>query len=45
VPVDELIRIAGLPARDVQSALVELDLAGRLERHGANAVSLALDRR
>ncbi len=45
VPVDELIRIAGLPARDVQGALVELDLAGRLERHGANAVSLALDRR
>jgi DNA processing protein len=40
VAVDELIRIAGLTARDVQGVLVELDLAGRLERHGANAVSL-----
>lgn len=40
VSVDELIRIAGLPAREVHSVLVELDLSGRLERHGANAVSL-----
>jgi DNA processing protein len=40
VAVDELIRIAGLPARDVHGVLTELDLAGRLERHGANAVSL-----
>ncbi len=40
VTVDELIRIAGLPAREVQGVLIELDLAGRLERHGPNAVSL-----
>lgn len=40
VPVDELIRMAGLSARDVQGALMELDLDGQLERHGANAVSL-----
>ncbi|WP_442753542.1 DNA-processing protein DprA [Methylocystis sp. JAN1] len=40
VAVDELIRIAGLPAREVQGVLVELDLDGRLERHGANSVSL-----
>lgn len=40
VPVDELIRLTGLPARDVHGALMELDLDGRLERHGANAVSL-----
>ncbi|WP_363348090.1 DNA-processing protein DprA [Methylocystis echinoides] len=40
VPVDELIRMAGLPARDVHGALMELDLDGRLERHGPNAVSL-----
>jgi DNA processing protein len=40
VPVDDLIRMAGLPARDVHGALMELDLDGRLERHGANAVSL-----
>ncbi len=38
--VDELIRISGLSARDVHGALMELDLDGRLERHGANAVSL-----
>jgi DNA processing protein len=42
VAIDELIRIAGLPARDVHGVLVELDLAGRLERHGANSVSLLL---
>ncbi|MGJ0509496.1 MAG: DNA-processing protein DprA [Methylocystis sp.] len=40
VPVDELIRMAGLSARDVQGALMELDLDGRLERHGASGVSL-----
>jgi DNA processing protein len=40
VPVDELIRLTGLAARDVHGALMELDLDGRLERHGANAVSL-----
>lgn len=40
VPIDTLIRMAGLPARDVQGALAELDLDGRLERHGPNAVSL-----
>jgi DNA processing protein len=40
VPIDTLIRMAGLPARDVQGALAELDLDGRLERNGPNAVSL-----
>ncbi len=40
LPIDELIRLAGLPARDVHALLLELDLLGRLERHGANAVSL-----
>lgn len=40
VAVDELIRIAGLTAREVHGVLVELDLTGRLERHGANFVSL-----
>jgi DNA processing protein len=39
--VDELIRVAGLPARDVQEALIELDLAGRLARRGGNLVSLS----
>ncbi|WP_036281696.1 DNA-processing protein DprA [Methylocystis sp. ATCC 49242] len=45
VAVDELIRIAGLPARDVHGVLVELDLAGRLERHGTNAVSLVYNQK
>jgi DNA processing protein len=40
VPIDALIRMVGLPARDVQGALAELDLDGLLERHGPNAVSL-----
>jgi DNA processing protein len=40
VPVDELIRVAGLPAREVRGVLTELDLAGRLARHGSNLVSL-----
>ncbi|WP_421020816.1 hypothetical protein, partial [Klebsiella pneumoniae] len=38
VPVDDLARLAGLPVRAVQSALLELEVAGRLERHGGNAV-------
>ncbi len=42
VTIDELVRTAGLSAREVQGALTELDLAGRLTRHGAQAVSLKL---
>lgn len=40
VPVDELIRQAGLPAAAVQLVLLELELAGRLERHAGGRVSL-----
>ncbi len=40
VSLDELIRAASLPARDVHSALLDLDLEGRLERHGGALVSL-----
>ncbi|PWB82489.1 MAG: DNA-protecting protein DprA [Methylocystaceae bacterium] len=40
VTVDELVRIVGLPARDVHAVLLELDLAGRVARHGLNLVSL-----
>lgn len=39
VDVDELIRACGLGAREVRIALMELDLAGRIERHGAQLVS------
>jgi len=40
VPVDEIIRLSGAPAGAVQMALLELDLAGRLDRHAGNKVSL-----
>ena len=42
VSVDELARQSGLPVRTVHTALLELELAGRLERHGANAVSIVV---
>lgn len=40
VAVDDLVRQSGLSARAVQLALLELELAGRLARHGGGAVSL-----
>ena len=40
VPVDELVRQAELPSGTVQLILLELDLAGRLERHAGGKVSL-----
>jgi DNA processing protein len=40
VPVDEIIRLSGAPSSAVQMALLELDLAGRLDRHAGGRVSL-----
>jgi DNA processing protein len=40
IDIDELIRATGLGVREVRIALMELDLAGRIERHGAQLVSL-----
>ncbi|USI72311.1 DNA-processing protein DprA [Sphingomonas morindae] len=40
VPADELVRQAGLPPAVVQTVLLELELAGRLERHIGGEVSL-----
>jgi len=40
VAVDELIRQSGLAPAIVQTVLLELELAGRLERHAAGRVSL-----
>ncbi|MEN3971196.1 DNA-processing protein DprA [Sphingomicrobium sp. XHP0235] len=40
VSVDELIRQSALSAPEVQLALLELDLAGRLDRHAGGRVSL-----
>src|SRR5690606_12142234 len=41
VPVDELIRQSGLAPAEVQTVLLELELAGGLERHAGGRVSLA----
>jgi DNA processing protein len=40
VPVDEIIRLSGASSAAVQTALLELDLAGRLDRHAGGRVSL-----
>jgi DNA processing protein len=40
VPVDELIRQSGLAPALVPTILLELELAGRLERHAGGKVSL-----
>lgn len=40
--VDDIIRFAGVSPGEVQMVLLELDLAGRLERHGGNRVSLQM---
>ena len=40
VPVDEIIRLSGVPSGAVQMALLELDLAGRIDRHAGGKVSL-----
>ena len=40
VPIDEIIRLSGASSGAVQMALIELDLAGRLERHAGGKVSL-----
>lgn len=40
ISIDELARVAGAPAREVRSILLELELAGRLERYGGDLVSL-----
>lgn len=41
VGVDELVRQSGVSPAEVQLILLELDLAGRLERHAGGRVSLA----
>jgi len=40
VSIDELVRASDLPAKEVRAILLELEIAGRLERHGGNLVSL-----
>lgn len=38
--IDEIVRVAGVPASLVRIVLLELDLAGRIERHPGSLVSL-----
>jgi DNA processing protein len=40
ISIDELARQSGLPIRTIQMTLLELELSGRIERHGGNAVSM-----
>lgn len=40
VAVDEIVRLSGLSSGDVQLALLELDLAGRLDQHAGGRVAL-----
>ena len=42
VSLDELARATDLSARDVRTAILELELAGRIERHGGGLVSLLM---
>jgi DNA processing protein len=40
IPIDDLARATDLNARELRVILMELDLAGRIERHGQSLVSL-----
>jgi len=42
IAVDELIRQADCSAADVHTALLELEVSGRLERHGGGLVSIVV---
>lgn len=41
VSIDDLVRLTAASAATVRTILLELEIAGRLERHGAGLVSLA----
>ena len=40
VSIDDLIRNSGMPAAEVQMALLDLEMAGRLQRHSNGCVSV-----
>lgn len=40
IEVDEIVRLTGLPVKTVSISLLEMELAGRLERHPGQRVSL-----
>jgi DNA processing protein len=39
VAIDDLVRLSGTSAATVRRVLLELELAGRIERHGGGLVS------
>ncbi|MBN8919804.1 MAG: DNA-protecting protein DprA, partial [Rhizobiales bacterium] len=43
IAMDELARLAGVSAAGLRVVLLELEIAGRLERHGNSLVSLRMD--
>ncbi|HEX5508122.1 MAG TPA: DNA-protecting protein DprA, partial [Pseudolabrys sp.] len=40
VAIDDLVRLSGASPAIVRTVLLELEIAGRLERHGGGLVSL-----
>ena len=44
ISIDELARSAELPIGEVRGAVLELEIAGRIERHGGGLVSLIMSR-
>jgi DNA processing protein len=40
VSIDDLVRLSGASAAIVRTVLLELEIAGRLERYGGGMVSL-----
>ena len=42
MPIDEILRATGVRPGELQLILMELSLAGRLERHGGGRVSLVM---
>jgi DNA processing protein len=43
IEIDELCRVCDMPVRTVRSILLELDLAGRLERHHNQLISIIME--
>ena len=42
ISIDDLARSVGLPIRHVRTAILQLEVAGRIERHGGGLVSLVM---
>ena len=40
IALDDLVRASGLPVATVRSVLLDLEVAGAIERHGAGLLSL-----